>query len=411
MTWVLFLIQPFFTLLYHLKNFRLPQSKNVMWAFTVFYALTIAVQEGSKADIVRYMAVVELLHQQSFTFQSAIDFYLESGEFDVLRIFLSILISRFTDNGYILMIVIGFIFGYFFSRNIWFVLNRMQGPLKKISLLLIVCLFLVMPIWQINGYRFNTATHVFIYGLLPFLYSGNKRSLVWCLVTPFIFHFSFLFPLAVLCIYLVFGNRTVIYYGLFITSIFFNTIDIQQFNLLFDNYAPQILIDETAGYRLEEKVIGRQNQALLSGNRNWYAELYGDALRWSVTLLLIVLFFKSKNLQKLDTNYLKVLNFTYLFYGLSMFMSSLPSGGRFLAPSNILALSVLAIYLQNNPAGYTLKRLTMLTSPLLILFIIVSSRVGFYQTSVGTILGNPFIAIWAIGNNISLNEILKSIPL
>ena len=78
--WLYFLLQPFFTLVYYLVHFRKNGAKNIIWAFTVFFAMTIAVgSESQGSDIVRYMNDVKMLHFSNFTLASAVRYYHEFG--------------------------------------------------------------------------------------------------------------------------------------------------------------------------------------------------------------------------------------------------------------------------------------------------------------------------------------------
>jgi len=108
----------------------------------------------------------QLYHQPFLTINGAIEYFKYSGEIDVLRTFLSYTISRFTESQAILTMVYAFIFGYFFSRNIWYVFGLLKGKISFLEKVLLLALILVVPIWLINGFRMWTAFHVFMYGLL-----------------------------------------------------------------------------------------------------------------------------------------------------------------------------------------------------------------------------------------------------
>jgi hypothetical protein len=412
MIWIAFFVNPFVTLLYAFRRYRLSYAKNIMWAFTVFFAITIAVgKESSGADIVVYMSDVKHIYSEGIELKDFYSYFKSTNEIDILRTFLAVLVAQFTDNGYLLLPFYGFLFGYFFSRNMWFVFNRLKGNLKNVTVLLLFCLFLITPIWNLNGFRFWTATHVFIYGLLPYLYSGKKASLFWCLSTPWIFHFAFILPVLVLIGFLfsqVFLKRKLLlYFSFFVITIILNQVDIQQFNQYIEMYAPADFAERSYGYRSENKVELQRELGLFSSGKNWYAILYEKALHWSLTGFLLILYFKSKALISQDKNLIRVLSFTYLFFGVANVMSSIPSGGRYLAPASILAVSILVIYIQNRSQERLMQRAIKIALPLLVLFIIVSFRQGVYFISVTTILGNPLIAIFTIGNNISLNSIIK----
>src|SRR5690554_4208928 len=144
---IYFMIWPCATLFYYLKNFRKPVAKNVMWLFTIFFAATFAIGvESEGSDVVSYITEVSLLHNLNLNVKEAFLYYMNSKEIDVSRTFLAYVVSLTTDNGFYLIVIYGIIFGFFFSRNIWYVLERLERKIKFFTLILIVTLFLVIPI-------------------------------------------------------------------------------------------------------------------------------------------------------------------------------------------------------------------------------------------------------------------------
>jgi len=412
--WVAFLIQPFLTLLYAINNYRAPSTKNVMWFFTVFFGLTIAVGvESTGNDIVRYIDQVETIHLAGLQLTDWYNYHVSTRAIDIVQSILALVVAQFTDNGYYMVILYGLIYGYFYSRNMWFVIDRLEGKLSTITIVLIICLFLVVPIWYINGFRFWTATHVFIFGLLPYLYSGKKRSLIWCFLTPFLFHFAFILPTMVLGLFIILRpfmrGRLTIFFSLFLLSIFISEINIQQFNYFIDTYAPEAFAERSRSYRSEELVFRLRNASNIGSNLVWYAAIYRSALHWSLMAFLVVLFLKSRELIKIDTNLERALSFTYFFFAVGNVMSSIPSGGRYLTPAAMLATAIITIYIQNGKHDKLMRRTINFSMPLLSLFIVVSVREGLFLTSIATIIGNPLTAFFTIGDNISLNDILKSL--
>jgi hypothetical protein len=251
-----------------------------MWLFTIFYGTVFSIgSENSNSDINRYVEEIDFLHLMSYDFNGILQYFYLSGEFDVLRTFLAFIVSYFTGNGYYLIIVFGAIYGYFYSRNMWYVLNRLEGKTKSFTRNLIFCLFLVIPIWFMNGFRFWTAAHVFVFGLLPYLLEGKKKQLIWCFMTPFLFHYSFLILLIPLSIYLLLGNRIKSYFILFILTCFVSNIDIIQFNNLLSNFAPEILLERSVNYRGEEKVAEFRTSEF-DDKRVWYARYYTKILSY-----------------------------------------------------------------------------------------------------------------------------------
>lgn len=404
MYYLLFLIHPFTMLFMALKNLNGLRLANVIWLFTVFYSATIGIEAGSGSDILVYMDQVRELYGVPFDIGTAWSYYNASGEIDVLRIFLAILVSRFTENGFLLAIVYGVIFGYFFSRNLSYILSRLEGSLGLITVLLLLVFVLLNPIWNLNGFRFWTATHVFIYGLLPFLFEGNKRSLLWCVVTPFLFHFSYLLPLGILGIYLALGNRLVLFYGFFIVSVFVSEINYEGINQAIKTYAPVKFAERTAGYRTVEAI---KNYREGEKNISWHARYYKRGLIWALILYLLVLYWKSSVMVRKNDILLKLMSITLLFFGVANIVALLPSGGRFTTLASMLAVVLLAYYLQNNPREKVMTRLIPLTYPLLALFIMVAARDGLYQMSITTVIGNPLLAVFTLGENVPLNTFLE----
>lgn len=380
-----------------------------MWLFTIFFAATFAIgAENQGADIVRYIDEVHVFHKLNLNFEGVWTYYQNSEELDVLRTFLSYFLSIFTGNGYYLIIIYGIIFGFFFSRNMWFVLERIKGRVTFFTAVLIFCLFLIIPIWNLNGFRFWTAAHVFIYGLLPFIFERNKKRLIWCFLTPILFHYTFVLGLVPLIIYLLFGDKIKIYFFLFIISFFLSEFDISQFNTLIENYAPQTVVERSRGYRMEEKV-----EEFREGELNidvvWYAKYYDKVLKWSIVALLGLIYWTSRRYIKDNAYLLRLLSFIFLFFVFANIMSSIPSGERFLAVGNLLGLSFMVLYFQNNLPNKTLLKMSKIVTPFLLFFIVISFRLSWYSVSWMTFLGNPITAVFTFGENISLNDIIKGL--
>ena len=409
--WYLFLLFPFFAAVFAMKNYKIYWAKNIIWAFVVFFGFSFGLAKETSsgeetADVFRSFSQLEELHKMDVGFIQIVKLYTTNEDIDILKLTISIVISRFTDSQQVLLAVYGLIFGFFFSRNMWFVLDRLKGRLKRVTLLLFVAYFLVDPIWNINGFRFHTATHMFIYGLLPFLYGGKKKSLWMCLLSVLV-HFSFILPVLVLGAYLIIGNRTVAYFVFFLVSIAASEINVAGFNSIVEANAPAYLIERTSTYRDEGKVEeyreGTKGGELIQSV--WYAKIYLKTLYWPLMVFLIFLFFKRKKIERISSSFLSSLCFTLFYWGVANFMSSLPSGVRYVAIAALAALPLIIFYIQNQAKEEYLSKKVLMASPAILLFIIVSIRVGFYSLSVNTILGNPLVALFT--NNIALNDLIK----
>lgn len=403
----LFVLWPFLAVIAAFKNYRSPWSKNIFWAFCAFFGFTFAIaSESQGSDIVRYISSYQALYGVDMSIENAISYFQQSGELDVLRTLIAIVLSRITDSPNSLTLVYGAIFGYFLSRNIWYLMGHLEGKFTPVTIMLLFCFFLVNPIWNLNGFRMWTAAHIFLFGLIPYLLEG-RRDLLWVTVLSIMVHFSFLVPVSLFFSYLFLGNRLTLYFGFYLATFFISELDISALNSVVESYAPEILQERTASYRDEERVEMFREDSTGSGTV-WYAVWYKRALSWSIMGFLIILFLKGKTAIEKNKGWLNLYSFTLYYYGIANILSSLPSGGRYITVANLLALAMITIYVQNQPREQTVKRFIFFATPALLLFIVVAVRTGFYGMSVSALIGNPIIALVMI-ENISLNDFLKSI--
>lgn len=419
--WSLFLLLPFFSAMNAVRNFRAPWAKNILWAFIVFFGLTFSIGKetmstglDSGSDINRYVDQVQELYGKSLTLDDAVEYFEESGEADILRTVIAITVSRFTNSQRVLTTVYGFIFGFFFTRNLWYLFDRVQGRLKFFSLLLIASFFLLDSFWEINGFRFYTAVHIFIYGLLPYLYEGKKRFL-WFSASSVLVHFGFLLPIIILLVYFFAGNRSLFYFIFFLMSVFIQQLDLSFFNKFVENNMPEVFVERSAVYRDEDKVskFRSEDETVIPESatdviivKNWYAKWYTRALNLAFTITLIFLYILSvKQIRKIPGLY-NAFCFTLLFFSVANLMASLPSGGRFLTVACMLAAAVILLYFQNYSKEQYLPTLLLAFTPFFLLFIIVASRIGLYSISLQTVIGNPLLGI-ITDYNLSLNDIIK----
>lgn len=410
--WHLFLVFPFFTGILAIKNYRATWAKNIIWAFVVFYGFTFSISQeagknGESADINRYVASVTNMYKLNLSFADVIKLYQENEDIDILQLTIAIMVSRVTNSPQVLTAIYGFIFGFFFSRNIWFVLERTRGKFKPAAILLLVTFILVVPFWSINGFRFNTAIHVFIYGLLPFLFDGKRIGILLAALSILV-HFSFVLPVGILLLYVLLGNRTVIYFIFFLASTVSSQIDIGALNTFIENNVPKALADRTAVYRNEDKVEGYRSDTEKEDvvKPNWYIQLYSKALQWPLMAFLTILFFRRKKLQQFNKRLYSSLSFTLLFWGVANLMSSLPSGGRFYLIAVLSALPLVIFYVQNLPYEKFMSKSVWIAAPALFLFIVVSTRIGFLSISLNAILSNPLVVL-ITDYNIALDELIK----
>ncbi len=402
----LFLVWPFLAFYTALLNRKKSWAKNICWAFVAFFGFTFAIgTENQSADIVRYIAGYQSLHNVQMTFASAAEYLSFEENKDIVRPFISLVLSRITDHPAALTLTYGIVFGFFFSRNMWYVLERLEDKIKPVTMLLIGCFFLVIPIWDMNGFRMWTAAHIFLYGALPYLCEGKRNGVIIAALSILV-HFSFIVPVLVLGVYMVVGNWLAVYFGLFISTFFIAEIDLRAFNDFVEAYAPLSLQEHTAGYRGETYV-----EEYRRGDTDtvWYANYYTKVLSWSVMGFLVVLFLKGRGFFRENRYWLNLYSFTLVLYSVANILSTIPSGGRFIAVANLFSLALIILYIHSRPRDLMMKRFIWVAVPALLLYIVVAIRIGLYSMSATSIIGNPVVAFFTAGDNISLNDVMRMI--
>jgi hypothetical protein len=379
--YLFFLVWPLGVLLASLKHWRTYLARNIFWLFCIYFGFAfIVAAEG--ADSARYAQILVEFNRSGISWDSLLkSFYSETNFIDIVQPLLTFFVAAFTDNPNILFAVFGLVFGFFYSRNLWYILGRIEKKVSFSIILIIISFVLLNPIWNINGFRMYAAAQVFIYGLLPYLYEGKKKSLLWCFSSIF-FHFSFIFPVLILGTYILLGNRLYIYFVFFIVSKFIQGLDLGIIRK-FSDFLPTLLQPKVTSYTNPGYVL-RVNQAVEA--LNWYVRISNDVITWIVYFLSVAIFLKRKNHPQ--GKMLNLFCFGLWFYSWANLSSHVPSGARFLIIANIIMLAFLILFLLSSNDNI-LHKLSLISAPGLILYIIVSTRSSFDFIGISTLLGNP----------------------
>jgi len=385
---ILFLFSPIISLIVALRNFGSTGSKNLMWAFVVFFGFTFVI--GNQMDSTRYSASLARMATQPIDnladFLSLI-YEKESGYVDVLQPLLTFAVSRFTDNDRVLFAIFGFVFGFFYTRNLWFLFSFVEGKIKREAIPFLLLAALVIAIWQINGFRFWTAAHVFIFGIFTLLTKGKIRGLLLCMVSLLV-HFSFILPVLLTFIYVLVGNRMVIFMILYFASFFITQVQPQVLQS-YSSQIPEVFQDRTQAYTNEEYIKGRKK---FNQQANWYVEARVTAIHYALNLLLIILFFQYRSLISSNKVLAGLLCYGLLLATVTNLFSQVASMVRFQMVYDVIIFSFLFLLVQQ--VNHRVFRMWSYIPFLLaaILYLVVEIRIGFETTSLLTILGNPLIA-------------------
>lgn len=176
----LFLIWPFVSVVKTIQSgFRHQSNKTILWWFCGFIGLNISLYSET-SDLNRYRD--DFLDFASKDFNFLLDYLdgfinFKADHYDIVNELVGYTLSRFTENPYILYLVFGLIFGYFYS-SIVSRIGKFTIPLGAIEYLLIFSLLLIIPpVKGITQFRFYTASIIFVYAILSYVLDKNKKAL------------------------------------------------------------------------------------------------------------------------------------------------------------------------------------------------------------------------------------------
>lgn len=410
------LVFPFAGLVYTLSHWRESWAKNTFWLACIYLgAVLIYWPEGTILGVGhdggRYVLQLMEMHRTKVSLESIIGAYsVEHSSMDLYFPLVGYLVSRFTENGHCLFAVFAFVFGYFYSRNIWYILEKIQDKKLGSLVILVVLFFLINPITHINGVRYNTAIHVFVYALLPYLLDNDRSKLWWLIAVPFI-HFSFFYVSIFGLLYVVLpkGSNSVgktfllISVLIFCVSLLVNSINMSSVKDLLTEYSPESFEERINDY-VDQEVSNRLSEA--NAKNNWYVGASSLIKYWCYCILSLLLYPCFKRNSTICYQYRNLYAFSLLFGSLANIMALIPSGGRFYLVSQMFMVSLILLVSVRIPVSDIFKRALSFSLLLLVMPMVVDIRKLFDYFSITAILGN-FITVFLWDYNVPLIQYIK----
>lgn len=376
-----FILFPFLGLVNAIRNYRSSWAKPTMIAFVAFFGLSMV--KSDTVDSTRYVQNLEIMYNSNKDFETIqAGFYSgEGGQADVYVTLVTFVFSLFTDNGNILFLFFGFVFGYFYANNIWLVLTQSKGKLHWEQHLLLAAFSLVIGFWNINGVRMWTAAHIFFYGGFLYLFHDKKKGM-FIAACSMLVHFSFILPVFLLVSYALVRINFRFLYIFYIASFFIAELNIDFIRTTLENNLPEFMLPKVKTYFNDDYLEGYEEVAVAV---NWYVLYYKKILTYFTVIFISVIFFKTNP----SAQTRKLLGFSLLFLSVANILSLLPSGARFLNVAFLFSLATSFIIYSNIKDTFVSRSIRVL-SPLLILFCIISVRLSLDYFNVTT-LTNPIV--------------------
>jgi hypothetical protein len=381
---------PFFSFLLSLIYYKSSWFKNALWLFIIYYGFSLSFLETIDAfDYKEGFEEIVRKSANSISFFDIID-PVETGTIDFLVPSINYLLSLFTSNYHFLFGFYGFIFGYFYSRNFDFIISQIPRNYSAKVTVLILFAACYIGFWNINGFRFWVATHIFTYGLINFIFLNKRVKGLFFLVSPLIVHFSFALPLAVFILYRLVPT----YSKLFLVFIFILSY-YNPFNdlTLIKKYIDNVAFNEQAQRKIDiytsDKVVEVMKESSI--NTNFISRIVNV---YQTTLVLVLAFLILLRQDKLSEQANLFLKFAITLSLVGVVTSFVPSMGRFVNVGILLILIGSIVALINDLSILSSSRLFFSRLALLATILIVASQVWIIFTfSFHTLFGNYFTVI------------------
>lgn len=394
----LYLIWPFASFIYALRNYRSLWSSKIYILFAVFFGFTF-VQYG---DALRVAESLEAM--QSMSISEVFGNYLSSGsaQLDIAYPILIFLVSKITIDYRFLFAILTLIYSVIITKSITFLLSYVKTKVGWIDGLILVSFAITVQLWYVGG-RWNLAALVFAYNLLRYFYSKQNKYLLLSFLSVFI-HWSFVIVIPIVVAYLVIGNRTWIYYALFVTSFFISFLSFQEIQGTFDSYAPTVILESRSGYLSEEY---KESITESVEKTNWYVNGHQQLIKWFVLIAVSFIVIKMQKEIKKRKSLFNFFNFGMLFMVITNTLSLVPSISRFYTVGNWLLLAAFFLYFHqvNGHFNTALKYFSIFA---LSIFIVVRIRMSLDAVSIWTLIGNPFY-VYFVDNDKAIIEFIKDL--
>lgn len=399
--YILTAIYPIAGLLISLCNYKQKYAKNVFWILCSFIGLVFIYdpEGGTGSDCERYASWLIEMHNKGVSFNTLQQLFF-TEYLDLYQPLVTFIVSIFTSNPTVLFFIFAIVFGYFYSRNIWFVLDKTNNKLSLSAWVIVIALLLVCPIWYINGVRMWTATQVFIYGLLPFIIEKDKSKLFWCYAS-LLFHFSFLFPAVLLSFLILLPFNTNIAITIYVLSQMVSSLNLVTINGFLNGL----------GFGMYEKRINsyaNENYAdilsIAKAQQSAYLSLFESVYKYSFFLMTLITYFYLKKIRQ-DKWLLRFFCYTLLFVSAFNVVSNIPSGIRFTTISTFLLLTLFLLFKDK----FHIQKYNFflnIFSLMLITQILLNIRKGAYSLGIDVFFQN-FITVFFIENNITIDHYIE----
>ncbi|KAF2519769.1 hypothetical protein E0W68_00625 [Flavobacterium salilacus subsp. salilacus] len=401
---IIFFINPFLSLVVSGRDYLSKYFTNIIWLFCTFYGYTFYPVRNTMDSFRHREDFLRWATEREMTFDYFLNrLYGDDVSFvDILLPLLKFLVSRVTDDPNIFYGVLGCLFGYFYSRNIRFILSYYNLKINKYSAIFLFMFAITIPMWEINSFRFWLAAHIFVLAGFKILFHKKNIAYLAIFITPFI-HFSFVFVIILFFIYKLIGNKITIHFIILMSSIFLGQFNItKSVQSVLPTTSIESLDDKTTGYTSEGYI---EDRAESSQSLNWYAKYRSLPVKYLTFLILAIIFFKHKD-EITQSDLLPLFCAGLFIFSISFtIMSSVPVFGRYNRIGQMFIYAFLFLFFLKKKNTQWYRKIHPYYIAAASLFIIVSIRGWFDTMTIDTLISNPLMLMFYHSNENIINFI------
>lgn len=401
---ILFLISPFLLLLANIKKYRSKYFPGVLYLFILFYGFTFTVASDA-FDAARIIQKFADAKDVSFAKYSGISEIFKTGNTQIVENIIIWFVANYFQSKSILFLIYAAIFGFFYVKNYQIVVKFFNKKNTFFQLILLITFMMIIPIWEINGWRMWTASQIFIFSVFSIMLNKIKIKYLFLLfLTPFI-HFSFWMMIIPTILFLLFNKflNQKLLYGLFVITLFINPFNVDKSSIE-NSVKLEFAQSKIAGYGNEEFL---ESSIKKESQLTFHAKYYKTALHFGLVIPFIAMLFFNKILL---TQNQAIIKWTLFFGVLVNVIALLPFGDmlRFrLIHYFFIIFCLLALLNSQIKIPYN-KLLNHAITILLLFFNLVELRKGLDRFGIATIITNPItVGFLPEKDNIALINLVK----
>lgn len=328
---ILFLVSPILAFLFSLRTLKTKSSFIIIFLFSVFFGLSFTVDKGKGAensiDGSSYREKFEYYKfvSESKFFKGFMDYLaFEKGKQDYYFDTVAFYVSRFTSNYHFMFMVFAIVFAFFALKSLKFFVEE-KNYSTSLACFILLYLFMINQIFNINGVRFWTAAWVGVYSVFQIFRNGKYQYFLLLLCTPF-FHGAFWVFLGVSVIAYFGKNFYKLWTILFFVSFLVSNISLDLVRNYIDLF-PTFIVKMAESYTDESYV---QQKASGGTGLYWIAATFNLLVRVYMNFLVYLFIKNSKEIiDNAKTKYL--FSFLLVLMVFVNFTMAIPSlGGRYM---------------------------------------------------------------------------------